>query len=1283
MTQDRSNHVAPDTTPIYRLIRRTRHLLRSSWVATGLGLTVGLLLGTLVGVVLLDLAVTLWPEADPVLRLTALLLIVVPATWAFFVGVVRPLFRRLAAVQVARRIESHIPGIHNRLVSCIDLDATREKNQRRSFAFYRRLVQEAVERIRGFQPGAVVDFLSLRRAAVFAAGSTLALILAIALFSDRLPTVMARILHPFEDIPPASGVKYTVDPGNAKVLRGDDIAFAATVEQGAPKELILELRGAASAKPIKHNLKPEGNVWKVTLNSSSLGDGFNDLFSYRVRGGGTWSRQYQVTLVERPVITGLHTVLHYPDYMGLEPRANDSHRSGLTAASDAADVSGPEESRIEVVVQAEGSVATGEVQFLEARPRRVEVKDRPEKVWFDEAVPPGATAEPAWLWDGKAHQRATHTDPPAVGVRRHWFQNAPPGFRAQPGEHLFTYVYLVPGKEPDALMVQWHDGSGWEHGAYWGADTIREGRPNTPGRRYMGPLPAAGKWERLEVLAELVNLQGKDLRGMSFIVSGGQCLWHKAGTLPPSHVIGQELVPVQSFPLQAQADNQWSGRFPLKGNGLYRVELRNELGHANKPMKEAKFFSFPDKPPHVVLKHPGEDRKLSKPEVMPLIVEAYDDFGLADVTLFVQRGDGGRFEAQTLQRFDTPQPGETVTLAKGLDLPAMSLKLGEQVRYRVEARDRKGQVARTPEFMVRIQADPAAADQQLAAFEKTEDPFREKLVKLIAEQAKVREAVEKMSAKYAPLDEKIKAAQAEARKNMPPNPAATDPTKPPPPSPQPAPVKLDPESEKALQELRKELAQLFPPEQQNVQLGQQIAGDLARMVEQANAAKLLPQIAAEKQALMDAFQQRALDPLQDLAARMQQGSNPQQTPPDLKEMKRISDQLQKELEALKSDAQALADARRQMQKDLEQGLTEHQREMRRQRGNMTARDLEELREFIAALRKELKNLEGQEDQLHQTTAKAPDALLPDLEKHQDLLEKEADPKLEDAKDLQSKEKQRKMKRRRTPKFPNAPYSPDGDEEIVRPKEEDTDEPDAKKAKDADKAGQGDKDKKAEKKDDEEKEDLYLPALGGPRPKEDPRFAGKKRPVERKAKAGKNDNDPASRREDLDARQAQKLQELSKAEQSLASDEESLEQMLQQLRDALRPGRPGKGQPKDSDNELSRAMRSPAFEEAMAMAARLRQLRAQAGRQQGQPTPQAQPRGQGVVGDLQGSPKGGVALESELNKLDPATRNVIMKMQPKMREELLQSMREEGPEGYRKFIKEYFQRLTEVKNPKNP
>src|SRR5207249_223126 len=100
------------------------------------------------------------------------------------------------ALVVARRIETHIPGIHNRLVSCLDLSAS-EKGRPVSQAFFIKLVRETLDRVRGFRPGAVVDVLSLRRAGLFVGTSLPAFLLALLLFSDRLPTALARIFSPF------------------------------------------------------------------------------------------------------------------------------------------------------------------------------------------------------------------------------------------------------------------------------------------------------------------------------------------------------------------------------------------------------------------------------------------------------------------------------------------------------------------------------------------------------------------------------------------------------------------------------------------------------------------------------------------------------------------------------------------------------------------------------------------------------------------------------------------------------------------------------------------------------------------------------------------------------------------------------------------------------------------------------------------------------------------------------------------------------------------------------
>ncbi|HJT75870.1 MAG TPA: hypothetical protein VJ739_01605 [Gemmataceae bacterium] len=1277
MAEDVTNHPLPDTRPIYRLIRKTRLLLRSTWVLTGLGLTLGLLLGSLAAVTLFDALVPVRPEVSltpartilphvvipgSALRLLGLLVIVIPTAWVFLLGVVRPLLRRLAAQQVARRIESHIPGIHNRLVSALDL-AKSERARQASPAFHRRLLTEALERIRTFRARTVIDFLSLRRAALFTGMTAAGFVLAWVLFSGRMAVAMARIFDPFADIPPESGVHYAVEPGDAKVLRGEDVPFTVRVDRGEPDRLWLELRSPTADERLRYDLerqKADPKVWKFTLGSTNIAPGFEDAFLYRVHGGGTWSKQYRIAMIDRPRVTGYHTVLHYPDYMLIEPRVGPPQTLEVT---------GPEDSQVEVVVQSEGQVSAGDIQLLDYRQPGPGVKDRPERAWFEDQVPPGAAADGTWNWDSQKVQRPAHTEPPAVGLHGHWFQGAADPFFVGPTDSLFVYAYLSPEHPPEAVVVEWNDGSGWEHRAVWGSDNVFLGKPGTPGHHHAGPLPKPGAWARLEVPAEAVGLAGKALRGMSFKVQGGQVYWSRAGALPP--VLGVK----ESFPLRAAGDNEWSGRFPLHGTGLYRVELRNELGYANKTVKEAKYVAIPDNAPQIVLERPGTDLVLSEPGKVPLVLTAYDDFGLLDVTLHTQRDMDWQGDSRTVKRYNGPARNDSV--ATTLDLTAMHLKVGDALHYYAEARDRKGQTARTQEYTIRILQAPDAADKQLENFDKTEDPFREKLAKLIAEQAKVRDALKKMDEKYAPTVAKARKAEEEAAKaeNQPKGKNPKEKAKP-----QTAkPPQLDPETAKLLQQMQKELGQLTNQEQQNLQLGQQAGNDLKQLADQMNNLKMLaPELGQQMHELQQLFQKNALDRMQDLANQMRQGSDPKQKAADVKAMKESSERVQKELEALKNRLQALDEARKQMRNDANAALEQLRQEMLRENGKLSARELEELRQHIAELRDLLKGMEGKQEKLHDDTKAAQPKELPAVEHKQEDLDKQLEKMLAAAKELLKQEKARRMKHR--PEFPDEPYAPDAGERKLPPREEDPDEPEAK----TDQNGKKKTAKKADEKkaDDDDKEPLYMPALGGPRPKVDPRYAKKQRPITKRLKGDKQD--PEERREDLESRQEQNLQEADAAEKALGSDQSELEKLLNALQNATHPheGQPHQGQGQQADDEMARQLaqllQSPEMQQAMAMLARMRQAGHQGHR--GMHTAQPNPT-DSAQGNPNGSPVSGALTQAELEQLDPNARAAVLKLPPRLREELLQGMREEGPEGYRKFIEDYFKRLTEVKGAK--
>jgi hypothetical protein len=1272
----------PDSGPIHRLIRRTRRLLRSSWVATGAGLTIGLLLGALVVLAGLDLLAPVQPQdwtifgvevpIDGIVRLVALLLIVVPVTWALFAGVVRPLCRRLAATHVARRIEQHLPGIHNRLVSCIDLE--RKDRPPTSPVFHRRLLREALERIRAFRLRWVLDLGSLRTAAIAAFVTTLAFGGTYALASHQLPRAMARLFLPFADLPPVTAVAYDVRPGNADVLREEPIQFQVQVTTVAdPADLRLELRGAPGSKAYSFGLQQDRRdpkVWRYEVDGGSLGEGYEHGLKYRVFGGGTWSKEQRIRLVDRPTIEGVSASVYYPDYMG---------NPGPQPPKDPKELLCPEGGSIEVVVAAKGDVASGEVQLLRRATQRIPEHRHKERAWFPASssargeqlrLPVGAQAELTWNWE--EHQKQiVHTEPAALGTHRHLFHSDPTGFVVGTGDVLYAYVSIDsdPKNAPAEILLQWHDGKSWDHGAYWGPNVIAPKLKNGPAQRPMGPLPPAGRWVRLEVPARDVGLEGTTLRGMAFVLHNGRCLWGTTGSVKTEEP-GVEVV--QAFPITRRADGQWAGRFTVAREqlpegmfpkGMFRPELKNSAGHPNKPREAIQYKALTDNPPSVEVQHQPPTLALSKPQAVPLEIDARDDFCLADIVLQVREKEDDPYREKVIHHLD--QPKDRVHLVHSL-AEAAALQPGKQLRFAVLARDRKGQTARTPEFIISVEANANAADTQLENYEKAQDQFTKRLVDLMAQQKKVQEQIEKANKDFAPVADKVQAAMDDADRAR----EKADPKKP------PEPVKLDPEVAKKFAQLQAELAKLSQQQLQNANNAEQLNKDLAAAVESAKNLTLLPQeIAREMEATQQAFDQlisKAMNKLGQDMARDAAPNSPQA--PNLPGMQQRGDRLQKDLEAMKERLDALSKARQGVRDRLQDALAELKRKLAEEEGKLTASDLEELKNFLNNLRDKMKDMARAQEELRKEMDDGKD--LGDIKRKQEDLDRELENLLAQAKKLLNT----KRKPKDRPEFPDSPYSPDRDTEKVPPKEEDSTDPLPGKKADKDrKDKKGDKD--AKDKEDEEKEDFFMPALGGKKQEVDPRFDKKRRPMKRKPMPGEKP-DPSEERDNERDHQRDNERDLDSAEKSLDADQKTLDDILKQLEQSLKNNSSKNSkspQPSEADQaaeQLRNTLQSEAVRQAMEMASRMRQMAGQ------RPSQRSQQHNRSPEGNLHGATPERLppADQKALDQFDAATQAMILRLPPRARADLLQGAKDEGPEGYKVFIENYFKRLGETKRP---
>ena len=283
---------------------------------TGCAIAIVGLIAILAGAAIVDL---LMPLPGSV-RIALLIGIIGTVGYLLYRYLIQPLRVKLTPHDVALNVERQHQDLEDRLVSALQFGETETDDPIKSHLL-QRLVTDAVERTDGIDFKATIDKSKKRKhigiaVAVLAGCALLALI-----FPAELDISLNRLLSPWEKTEPVFTTKLTVEPGNARILRGRSLAINLEVTgKAADKARLVYTKGdpTAEAEPKRQEIdmvQIEGKKRRFGYEIFNI----NENMEYYVTANGTESEHYTVEVFDMPKLTAIEIAYTYPEYTKLKP----------------------------------------------------------------------------------------------------------------------------------------------------------------------------------------------------------------------------------------------------------------------------------------------------------------------------------------------------------------------------------------------------------------------------------------------------------------------------------------------------------------------------------------------------------------------------------------------------------------------------------------------------------------------------------------------------------------------------------------------------------------------------------------------------------------------------------------------------------------------------------------------------------------------------------------------------------------------------------------------------
>ncbi|MCR4440174.1 MAG: hypothetical protein QHJ34_13280 [bacterium] len=223
--------------------------------------------------------------------------------------------------RLAYEVGAHYPHIGERLGNALQVYARRENNpERYSADLIDESLRQVAAKLEGQDFRRLVDWRVahrvLRRCAVGAAMS----ILLFGLFHEALGGALVRLAHPRTLYVVRPSLVLAVSPGDAQVVRGQDLRVTVQASGRKVEGASIAYRGEGSPALVTKAMQRQGPT-SFSYEFKAL----RDTLFYRILAGGTESPEYRIAVIELPLVRTLRVAIKPPSYTGLPTQFLDEN----------------------------------------------------------------------------------------------------------------------------------------------------------------------------------------------------------------------------------------------------------------------------------------------------------------------------------------------------------------------------------------------------------------------------------------------------------------------------------------------------------------------------------------------------------------------------------------------------------------------------------------------------------------------------------------------------------------------------------------------------------------------------------------------------------------------------------------------------------------------------------------------------------------------------------------------------------------------------------------------